>query len=317
MLDEGDKHDVDSKVIFRNIELNGAKHVWDKAHGAMALTWWDDRDQTLNFIRNNQRPLFFWRYKNTIIWSSEKWILTTARSNAGCNIRLEPDEVPINKLHKFTFKDGKLGSVVQDFRPFVQQNQNLFTTRNGDGSNVSKLPVPPVYLKIHTFVPQENSITCAGHFIANKVGETTDKEYVIWLYAENMEKSKEARDNILAQNKLGVVWKAEQGDFWDLNGYKNTNWRKLSVEYAKTGPKDTDKAKDIMGNDVEFFDFKYAINDGCAACLSPIPLSDWANVNKYVVLGNDGICFCPNCQDTELMEKTIEYLKLDFIRNWS
>lgn len=315
VLEDHDKFDVDSKVIFRHIELKGPKNLWDRAHGAMALTWWDDKEQTFNIIRNNQRPLFMWRYNNAVIWSSEKWILTTARSHAGCQIRMDPDEVPVNKLHSFTFNNGKLGAVVEDFRPFVQNLSSTNTTKNVVGSSV--VSAPPVYLKIHTFVPATNSKTCAGHFIANKVGDEAGKEYIIWLYAENLERSEGARDTIVAQNKIGVVWKINQKDCWQLNGYNNVNWRHLAVEYAKQGPKDNDKAKDKLGNDIDFFDFKYAIVDGCAACLSPIPPTEWTNLNKYVVLGNEGICFCPNCQDEELMEKTADYLKLDFIRNWS
>lgn len=83
-LEDADKFDVDSKAIFRDIEVNGIDHTWKNFYGAAALSFWDEKAQTLNFIRNDQRPLFFaWsKDKKTLFWASEwEMIWMAARRN--------------------------------------------------------------------------------------------------------------------------------------------------------------------------------------------------------------------------------------------
>ena len=51
--------------------------VLKDVHGAYALIWWDGLDETLNFVRNDQRPLNF-AYSEDLkqmYWVSEKWML--------------------------------------------------------------------------------------------------------------------------------------------------------------------------------------------------------------------------------------------------
>ena len=74
------EHDVDSKAIFDHISSYGLDDCWANFHGAAALTYWDDNEGTVNFIRNNERPLFYayTEYRNSIIWASESWMIRAA-----------------------------------------------------------------------------------------------------------------------------------------------------------------------------------------------------------------------------------------------
>lgn len=79
------KHEVDSMSLIHNIAEHGIAHTWANFHGAAALTWWDEKDATLNFIRNKERPLWFaLGDKGTVlVWASEKWMLQAAAIKAG------------------------------------------------------------------------------------------------------------------------------------------------------------------------------------------------------------------------------------------
>lgn len=82
--------DTDSECVCYNIsqvEPNQVGEVIEMLNGAFALVWWDVRDNTLNFIRNNERDLYIGQNKSpeptTIAWASEKPMLdlTFGRSN--------------------------------------------------------------------------------------------------------------------------------------------------------------------------------------------------------------------------------------------
>lgn len=67
------KFDTDSEAIFCNINEFGIEKTVKELSGAWALTWYDNRDNTLNFLRNDQRPLFYMynEARTCIMWASE------------------------------------------------------------------------------------------------------------------------------------------------------------------------------------------------------------------------------------------------------
>lgn len=70
---------TDSAALYYNIDKRGLKETLDMLDDddAMALAWWDSTDNTLNFYRNTQRPLWyaFDSTYSTIYWSSEPGML--------------------------------------------------------------------------------------------------------------------------------------------------------------------------------------------------------------------------------------------------
>lgn len=75
---------VDSEQLFNHIDKKGVKDALSKMEGAWALVWWDKTIDTLNFLRNKERPL--WMVGNQegdqIFWASEKWMLEVALDRA-------------------------------------------------------------------------------------------------------------------------------------------------------------------------------------------------------------------------------------------
>lgn len=68
---------VDSDWLLSQISERGVEAIIPEVRGAYALVWWDRRNNTLNFLRNDERPLYFaWSAdKKTMFWASEPWML--------------------------------------------------------------------------------------------------------------------------------------------------------------------------------------------------------------------------------------------------
>lgn len=76
-LPQASSFGTDSEAIFNSINEQGIEKTLGLLHGAWALTYWDSRDDTLNFIRNKERPLYyaFNTAHTTIFWASEEGLL--------------------------------------------------------------------------------------------------------------------------------------------------------------------------------------------------------------------------------------------------
>src|SRR5690606_29570551 len=82
---------TDSEAIIYNFSNeDDVDKVVGKLDGAYALTWWDGYTHTMNFIRNDERTLFYTRSKDrdVIYWASTEWLLQLALGKA--RIAYEP-----------------------------------------------------------------------------------------------------------------------------------------------------------------------------------------------------------------------------------
>lgn len=72
-LHEWEKYGTDSEALYANMSEFGLPATVDKLEGAWALTWYDRTNNTINFLRNEKRPLFYTYSKDrtTLIWASE------------------------------------------------------------------------------------------------------------------------------------------------------------------------------------------------------------------------------------------------------
>lgn len=79
-LDDSADFKVDSQNLFHHINKNGLKHAINLCEGAWSLVWWDKVEETVNFLRNKERPMFLTKTKNdkALIWASEPWMIEVA-----------------------------------------------------------------------------------------------------------------------------------------------------------------------------------------------------------------------------------------------
>ena len=109
-LDDNKDFDVDSENLYHHMDKHGVRDALDIIEGAWALTWWDKLDESINFLRNEERPLFIARSKDTkvLFWASESWMIRIATSREGIEIE-DPFLLDVNMLVSFNVhKNGTL-----------------------------------------------------------------------------------------------------------------------------------------------------------------------------------------------------------------
>lgn len=93
-----DDYGTDSECILANINDYPLKDVIGEIDGAWALVWYDNRDGTLNFLRNFQRDLYYTYSldRQAIFWASETGFLESALHRNNVKFK-ELHDVPANK----------------------------------------------------------------------------------------------------------------------------------------------------------------------------------------------------------------------------
>lgn len=106
-LFEQEKYAVDSQAAFSELNQNGVASLWGKLNGAAALTWIDKTDNTVNFLRNKERPLWFTTANKgrTLVWASEFWMIHVACGRQDLKLDEAPREVQIDMHYKFTLPE--------------------------------------------------------------------------------------------------------------------------------------------------------------------------------------------------------------------
>lgn len=71
---------VDSQVLYHAINEMGVEEALKLVTGAYALVWYEKELETINFIRNSERPLFLAHTMDAkaIMWASEAWMIEAA-----------------------------------------------------------------------------------------------------------------------------------------------------------------------------------------------------------------------------------------------
>lgn len=117
LLPDSNRFQVDSENVAWSIDKIGIDETIQKLHGAFVLVWHNSEDQTLNFIRNDERPFHFVE-ANTGEWfgASEEdmimWIMTRKKTQAPTIKRHFEAEVGTQYIFdvsegKFKFKEER------------------------------------------------------------------------------------------------------------------------------------------------------------------------------------------------------------------
>lgn len=124
--------DVDSENLFHHIEKKGIDDALKVMDGAWALVWWDKEANTLNFLRNKERPLFIMKNEaGMLYWASEKWMLEVALPRHGVKLG-DIIEIPVDMLMSYPIKnDGTVEKVI--IRKAESKYVPSFTTRQAGG----------------------------------------------------------------------------------------------------------------------------------------------------------------------------------------
>lgn len=107
-LPDAKDYQVDSEAICHAFAVDGVEKTIKTLKGAWTLVWWDNKAQTLNFLRNSKRPLWIAPHKtdHSMFFASEghmlQWILQ--RNNWDYK---EIKQLPENQWWSFPLGDSK------------------------------------------------------------------------------------------------------------------------------------------------------------------------------------------------------------------
>ncbi|AVJ48181.1 hypothetical protein [Salmonella phage SE131] len=108
LLPDHKRFEVDSENVCYSIATIGIAETIKKLHGAFVLVWHDAKENTLNFIRNDERP-FYMMKTNTGDWygASEKDMIKWIMSRRKFNPTIEKEfELEVGVQYIFDTADG-------------------------------------------------------------------------------------------------------------------------------------------------------------------------------------------------------------------
>lgn len=148
LLEDHKDFEVDSDNLFYHMSRNGVEDTIKKLNGAFALTWYNTLDDSVNFVRNEERPLFFVLSQDnkTLFWASEEWMLEVTLRLAGIpHHRII--ELPVGHHYSFKvdlsyvpkeFKDTKIRPVEFYKAPPYVATTNVFKKEESKDTGKSK-----------------------------------------------------------------------------------------------------------------------------------------------------------------------------------
>lgn len=135
------KDQSDSAMFFRAVAEVGIREAIRETRGAYAFIWVDEDAETLNFLRNSQRTLFFKNIgynKNiqTLFWASEVGMLDFVFGRSYKHQNVWDTFMPEDTLISYPLKPSHIirpVEVIKDFKPDPFQYRPVQTPRPGMG----------------------------------------------------------------------------------------------------------------------------------------------------------------------------------------
>lgn len=94
--------DTDSEALYNHIDAVGLSDAMSIVAGAWALVWYNKEDNSVNFLRNQERPMWIATTEDgkSILWASEQWMINVAaqRNDIG---KLKIKELKVDQWHKY------------------------------------------------------------------------------------------------------------------------------------------------------------------------------------------------------------------------
>lgn len=131
---EGNEVEVDSHAIAHLIHQNGddVEKALQQLSGAYALIWFDMEKQSINFVRNSQRPLCFMETADAIYWASEANMLEWMNKRHDLKSPKGPQLLGVGNLVTITFEKGKAAVVANKDVELTPPTQTHNWTRTGN-----------------------------------------------------------------------------------------------------------------------------------------------------------------------------------------
>jgi hypothetical protein len=149
-----EKDRTDSEKLYELIATEGlVKTLKDHASGAYALVWYDKKERTLNFIRNEERPLHYAKVNGTLVFASEA-AQVALHASRGFADKATPDVKEFKAFHHYVIdmteaylpfaKDVSPFLLEEDLSAQIKETRKSFTHGyQGHGHGGGYLDYPP------------------------------------------------------------------------------------------------------------------------------------------------------------------------------
>jgi len=114
----------DSAQFFERVAEVGIDEAMVGLEGAYAFVWFDTNQNTINFLKNDKRTLYFARpetYPSTLYWSSEYGMLAFIFGRQGIKMNIEPVPndtlITINVDKRYQYVSGSDGWSERELKP--------------------------------------------------------------------------------------------------------------------------------------------------------------------------------------------------------
>lgn len=139
------ENDVDSLSLIQTIAERGIDDTWKSFTGAAAIVFWDAKEGTLNFIRNDERPLYIGHNiaDNLLYWASEPWMIRVAASRNKASLKDEKNDIfQLKAHHLHTYKPTATSCELLEVRELEKKKVVTIIGRGYTGGSVGFPSVP-------------------------------------------------------------------------------------------------------------------------------------------------------------------------------
>lgn len=135
-LKDHKKFEVDSENLYYHMSQTSVEETLKTIRGPFALVWYNIKDETINFVRNYERPLNYAVSVDgkTVFWASEGWMINVATQKNDIKIG-EIKKVEEEKLYSIKINGAEIqeGLVVK-IEPVVFYRFPVSTYSDGDSN---------------------------------------------------------------------------------------------------------------------------------------------------------------------------------------
>ena len=284
VFDKNSNYGTDSEALYNAIDEQGVKEAIGKASGAYALIWYDKQAKTLNFLRNDQRPLFIASNKGntTIFGASELWMVHAIAQREGMEID-KVEALPIDKHFIFDMpvKDTDAFSKpkVMDVKcatPLAQFKQTYPTPTVTTGTT-SSYAASLLYKYVKGIAASSVVIEGNTQYLEYKCKEHLLNTFRVYFPSY-----------LKAQEQVGKEATLYTRYLVSANGHAKYISCDIIPENDEELLESTGKVNH-EGDAITKEDFKELYKD-CAWCADPLQFEDdW-------VISSKGVCVCSSCR---------------------
>jgi predicted glutamine amidotransferase len=103
------ERDTDSETMLNVIDKLGVEEMWKEMNGAASMVWWDAEKKTINFLRNKDRPMHWFKLEKEegIFFASEPWMIEGVLNRKNIKYEKTAYFTETNNLYSFKYDAAK------------------------------------------------------------------------------------------------------------------------------------------------------------------------------------------------------------------